>query len=100
MQKRIGALTSIIALWVALAGPATEPVSKQTMDSISTPDRVATGLGTLEFKDGAPSAATVQKVYDNLDLMRGVDAFMYSFSGASAYASARASRVSGLRIIR
>jgi len=56
------------------------------MDSISTPDQVATGLGTLEFKDGAPSAATVQKVYGNLDLMCGVDAFMNSFSGASAYA--------------
>jgi len=86
MQKRIGALALIVALWVALAEPAKEPVSKQTLDSISTPDRVTTGLGTLEFKDGAPSAATVQKVYDNLDLTRGVDAFMNSFSGASAYA--------------
>lgn len=33
-----------------------------------------------------PSAATAQKVYDNLDYIRGVDAFMNSFSGASAYA--------------
>ena len=28
----------------------------------------------------------MQKVYDNLDYVRGVDAFMNSFSGASAYA--------------
>jgi hypothetical protein len=52
---------------------------------LTTPDRVQTQLGTLEFKDGAPSAATAKKVYDNLDYIRAVDAFMNSFSGASAY---------------
>ena len=40
----------------------------------------------MEYKDGAPSAATVQRAYDSLDYIRGVDAFMNSFSGASAYA--------------
>ena len=54
--------------------------------AITTPDKVETRIGTLEFKDGAPSAETVQKVYDSLDFVRGVDAFMNSFSGASAYA--------------
>lgn len=54
--------------------------------SLITPDRVETHLGTLEFKDGAPSSDTVQKIYDNLDYIRGVDAFMNSFGGASAYA--------------
>jgi hypothetical protein len=34
---------------------------------ITTPDKVETRIGTLEFKDGAPSAATVDKIYDNLD---------------------------------
>ena len=53
---------------------------------ITTPDKVETSIGTLEFKDGAPSAATVQKVRDSVDFVRGVDAFMNSFSGASAYA--------------
>ncbi len=48
---------------------------------LSTPDKVDTTIGTLEFKDGAPSAATVQKVYDNLLYVRGVDAFMNSFFG-------------------
>jgi len=53
---------------------------------ITTPNEVDSTLGKLEYRDGAPSAATVQKVYDNLDYIRGVDAFMNSFSGASAYA--------------
>jgi len=73
-----------VTLWLpqlALAQPnATTPAA------ITTPDRVETRIGTLEFKDGAPSAATVQRVQDNLDFVRGVDAFMNSFSGASAYA--------------
>jgi hypothetical protein len=51
-----------------------------------TPDSVDTRIGKLEFKDGAPSAATAEKVLDSLDYVRGVDAFMNSFSGASAYA--------------
>ena len=29
--------------------------------SITTPDRVETRIGTLEFKDGAPSKATVDE---------------------------------------
>ena len=57
--------------------------------SLTTPDKVDSPLGALEYKDGAPSAATVQKVYDNLDYIRGVDAFMNSFGGVSAYAIRR-----------
>jgi hypothetical protein len=54
--------------------------------AITTPEKIETRIGTLEFKDGAPSAATAEKVLDSLDYVRGVDAFMNSFSGASAYA--------------
>src|SRR5271170_2919682 len=71
---------------LSLPGPAAGQVSDETLRSISTPDKVNTSLGTLEFKDGAPSVETAQKVYDSLDYVRGVDAFMNSFSGASAYA--------------
>jgi hypothetical protein len=35
---------------------------------ITTPDSVATRLGTLKFFDGLPDKDTVEKVYDNLDL--------------------------------
>jgi hypothetical protein len=51
-----------------------------------TPDKVESSIGTLEFKDGAPSAETVDKVYDALDFTRGLDAFLNSYGGASAYA--------------
>ncbi len=55
--------------------------------SITTPDTVDTPLGTLRFFDGLPDADTVRKVYDNLDLMRGVDVFLNTMSAASALAN-------------
>lgn len=36
-------------------------VSAETLGSISTPDRVESRLGTLEFRDGAPSEATAER---------------------------------------
>ena len=57
--------------------------SSETPQSIQTPDTVETRLGTLNFRDGAPSAETVEKVYDQLDFSRGVEAFLNSFQGAS-----------------
>ena len=50
-------------------------MSAETLKSISTPDRVESRLGTLEFDDGAPSDATAALLYDNLDFMHGVQAF-------------------------
>jgi hypothetical protein len=59
---------------------------KQTTDipaGIQTPDKVETSIGTLEFFDGVPSKATAENVYDYLDRMRGVDAFLKGIPGAS-----------------
>jgi hypothetical protein len=44
---------------------------------------VDTRLGTLKFYDGFPDDATVQKVYDNLDFQRGVQAFLVGLPGSS-----------------
>ena len=55
--------------------------------SITTPDNVDTSLGTLTFRDGIPSEETAQKVYDQLDLQRGVEAFLNGLRGVSIYAA-------------
>ena len=55
----------------------------QIPPSITTPDKVETSIGTLEYKDGAPSKETVAKAYDYLDLMHGVEAFVNAYQGAS-----------------
>jgi hypothetical protein len=54
--------------------------------AITTPDKIETRLGPLEFTDGAQSQETVEKVYDNLDLMHGVEAFVNAFQGATTSA--------------
>lgn len=53
---------------------------------IMTPNEVETAIGTLKFFDGVPTRETVEMVYDNLDRMRGVEAFLNAMPGASVYA--------------
>ncbi|MGZ2383953.1 hypothetical protein ACVIDN_005377 [Rhizobium brockwellii] len=55
-------------------------------DSIVTPESVDTRIGKLNFFDGFPDDATSEKIYDNLDFMRGVDAFLNAMPGASVEA--------------
>ena len=54
--------------------------------AITTPERVETRIGTLEFFDGFPTDKTVALVYENLDFIRGVDAFLTTMPAASAEA--------------
>ncbi len=68
----------------------TQPeVSTETLRSISTPDKVESRLGTLEFDDGAPSEATAALLYDHLDFVNGVQAFLGALPGASLAAVRR-----------
>ncbi|WP_417858730.1 DUF1254 domain-containing protein [Xanthomarina gelatinilytica] len=52
-------------------------------EKILTPDVVDTRIGTLKFFDGLPSDETVEKVYDNLDFMRGVETFLNGIPATS-----------------
>ena len=54
--------------------------------AIVTPNTLETRLGTLKFRDGVPDDETVQKVYDNLDFQRGVQAFLTAMPAASLVA--------------
>ena len=70
-----------------LVCPAWPPPSGAAIPpSITTPDKVESSIGTLEYKDGAPSKETVAKAYDYLDLMHGVEAFVNAYQGASVAA--------------
>ena len=51
--------------------------------SITTADKYDTRIGALEFKDGMPSAATLEKVYDNLDRAHAFDAYMNTLQGVN-----------------
>ena len=83
-MKQIGLLAAVVVcaalvlprLAAAQTAPAIPP-------SITTPDKVESRLGTLDFKDGMPSPATMAKVYDNLDFTHAVNAFMNTMQGVN-----------------
>jgi len=50
---------------------------------ITTPDKVQTSIGELDFFDGVPTKDTATKVQDYIDTSRGVDAFLRGIPGAS-----------------
>ena len=65
------------------------PKMKMTTDipaEITTPDSVETRIGTLKFFDGVPDDKTTELLYNNLDFMRGVQAFLRGVPGASVQA--------------
>ncbi len=60
LRKSVVGVVALAAL-ATFATPATAQVSKETLESISTPDKVETSIGTLEFPDGAPLPETAEK---------------------------------------
>jgi len=75
-----------VCAMLALPHIAAAQTASAIPPSLITPDKVETRIGPLQFKDGAPSVDTAAKVYDALDFTRGLDAFLNSYGGASAYA--------------
>ena len=71
-------------------------VTPEALKAISTPDRVESRLGTLEFDDGAPSEQTAALLYDNLDFQHAVQAFLGTMQGASLIALRRGFRSIGV----
>ena len=54
---------------------------------IESPDRVETRIGTLNFFDGFPDAASVEKLYDNLDFQRAVQAYLLAIPAVNQVAN-------------
>jgi hypothetical protein len=89
MERKILLAVLLLALTATTTQAQNTPKLKMTTSipaEITTPDQVETRLGTLKFKDGFPDQATVDKVYDNLDFQRGVQAFLAGIPGASQVA--------------
>ena len=90
----VGFLSLALASW---AGPARAESGTPIPPSLTTPDNVETSIGTLKFRDGIPDAATASKVYDQLDLQRGVEAFLNGLRGVSIYAARQGIRDAGVK---
>ena len=77
------------------AGLTTEQLAEE-VTHLATPDLLTTPFGDLEFFDGVPKADSVQTIFDALDLLRGIDAFLTAVPGASLVAMRRGLRTAGV----
>ena len=71
------------------AWPQNVPPPKYQADvpsKITTPDTVETRIGTLKFHNGVPDQKTIQLVYDQIDFVRGIEAFLAGMPATSVYA--------------
>ncbi len=81
------------ALAAATAQAQTAPKTKKATEipaGIATPDKLETRLGALEFFDGFPTDASVQKLYDNLDFQRAVQAYLLAIPAVNQAAMRKA----------
>ena len=73
------AAIALAALNLSTTHVQTPPKVRMTRDvpvAITSPGKVPIRLGTLHCFDGFPDDSTFEKVYDNLDIERGVQAFL------------------------
>src|SRR5262245_62173322 len=70
-------------------------MATETPPGIAAPDSVETRLGTLQFFDGFPDPTTTEKLYDNLDFQRAVQAYLLAIPAVSQAADRNACRALG-----
>jgi len=99
MKAKLLLTLSLAAVLAANLGCAEEPPRMKMTTSIphgiTTADSVETRLGTLKFTDGFPDDATVEKVLENLDFQRGVQAVLRAIPAASLHAMREGLRTFG-----
>ena len=86
------------ALAQMLTGAPTEPNLKYSTErppGVAAPDTVETRLGTLNFFDGFPDKASAERLFDNLDFQRAVQAFLFAVPAVSQVANRAAFRALG-----
>jgi len=101
-------ISAVLAAVVALAASPSEaqpltgaPANPQFKYStplppgLASPNKVETRFGTLNFFDGFPDKATAEKLFDNLDFQRAVQAYLLAIPAVSQVANRNASRALG-----
>jgi len=73
----------LVAAVITVAGEATAQTSSAIPPAITTPEKVQTRIGPLDFKGGMPSKETIAKVYDNLDFTHAFNAFVNTYQAVN-----------------
>ena len=83
IHSRPSGLAMLLAASTFLVGTIEASAQAAISPAITTPDKVETRIGTLDFKDGMPSKETIAKIYDNLDFTHAFEAFVNTLQGVS-----------------
>src|SRR5512137_1034951 len=84
---------STAAMAQMLSGPPANPQYKNSTSmppGVAMPDKLETSIGTLTFFDGVPDKASTEKIYDNLDFQRAVQAYLLGLPPVNQLANRRA----------
>ncbi len=93
MNNRLFISVVLIILFTITSGSALAAeykMSTKIPPGIAIPDMVETRLGTLKFFDGFPDNASVEKLYDNLDFQRAVQAYLLALAPVNQAANRKA----------
>ena len=75
-KVRLAVVSVLIALMAVPASAQQYKYQTPVPPGVATPDKLETSIGILNLSDGYPDAATAQKVYDNLDRSRALQAYL------------------------
>jgi hypothetical protein len=76
-------MVTLIPLQLFAQEPPKMKMTTEQPPGVATPNRLETRIGTLELVDGVPTPETIQKVYDNLDFQRAVQAYLINIPVAA-----------------
>ena len=70
-------LSVILAIaMIATASAANYKMTTSIAPGVAVPDKIESSIGTLNLNYGYPEAETVEKIYDNLDRSRALQAYL------------------------
>ncbi len=73
---RAALIGGLLAVMLMPASAETYKMTTPIAPGIATPDEVDTSIGVLKLRDGSPTPETIEKVYDNLDRSRALQAYL------------------------
>jgi hypothetical protein len=86
-------LAGVPAIAQPLTGAPAMPQYKYSTPmppGVAAPETMETPFGTLKFFDGVPDKASTEKIYDNLDFQRAVQAYLLGLPPVNQLANRRA----------
>ena len=69
-------VTALVIGVVTTTSAQTFRMTTPTAPGVAIPNRLDTSLGTLKLSDGFPAPDTIEKIYDNLDRSRALQAYL------------------------